>query len=132
MMSQLKELQYENRRLKKMYAEAQLSAELLKEVLSKNVEDISASRDDPTGGQGRYQDRPCVPDVRCESNLLRLSGQGQPGKRDDRRLVAQADQRLPRLGLWAVLPASAQREGLRLEPQARVSDLSRAGAESAH
>mgnify|MGYP003514038057 FL=1 len=34
-MSQLKELQDENRRLKKMYAEAQLSAELLKEALAK-------------------------------------------------------------------------------------------------
>jgi len=30
-----KELQDENRRLKKMYADAQLSAELLKEALSK-------------------------------------------------------------------------------------------------
>jgi putative transposase len=35
MMSQLKELQDENRRLKKMYADAQLSAELLKEALAK-------------------------------------------------------------------------------------------------
>lgn len=35
MASQLKELQDENRRLKKMYADAQLSAELLKEALSK-------------------------------------------------------------------------------------------------
>ena len=35
MMSQLKELQDENRRLKKMYADAQLSAELLKEALEK-------------------------------------------------------------------------------------------------
>ena len=35
MVSQLKELQEENRRLKKMYAEAQLSADLLKEALSK-------------------------------------------------------------------------------------------------
>ncbi len=35
MMSQLKELQDENRRLKKMYANAQLSAEPLKEVLAK-------------------------------------------------------------------------------------------------
>lgn len=35
MVSQLKELQHENRRLKKMYADAQLSAELLKEALSK-------------------------------------------------------------------------------------------------
>lgn len=35
MVSQLKELQDENQRLKKMYADAQLSAELLKEALSK-------------------------------------------------------------------------------------------------
>lgn len=35
LMSQLKELQDENRRLKKMYAEAQLSADQLKEALSK-------------------------------------------------------------------------------------------------
>ncbi len=35
MMSQLKELQHENRCLKKTYAEAQLSADLLKEALAK-------------------------------------------------------------------------------------------------
>lgn len=35
MVSQLKELQDENQRLKKMYADAQLSADLLKEALSK-------------------------------------------------------------------------------------------------
>jgi putative transposase len=35
LMSQLKELQDENRRLKKMYADAQLSAELLKEAMAK-------------------------------------------------------------------------------------------------
>ena len=35
LMSQLRELQDENRRLKKMYADAQLSADLLKEALSK-------------------------------------------------------------------------------------------------
>ena len=35
LMSQLKELQDENRRLKKMYADAQLSTDLLKEALAK-------------------------------------------------------------------------------------------------
>jgi putative transposase len=35
MVSRMKELEEENRRLKKMYAEAQLSADLLKEALSK-------------------------------------------------------------------------------------------------
>ena len=35
MVSRMKELEEENRRLKKMYADAQLSAELLKEALAK-------------------------------------------------------------------------------------------------
>lgn len=35
MVSRVKELEEENRRLKKMYAEAQLSADLLKEALAK-------------------------------------------------------------------------------------------------
>lgn len=35
MLSQLKELQDESRRLKKMYADAQLSADVLKEALTK-------------------------------------------------------------------------------------------------
>ena len=35
MMSRLKELEEENRRLKKMYAEAQMSADILKEALQK-------------------------------------------------------------------------------------------------
>ena len=35
MVSRMKELEEENRRLKKMYADAQLSAELLKEAMAK-------------------------------------------------------------------------------------------------
>jgi putative transposase len=35
MMSRVKELEDENRRLKKMYAEAQMSADILKEALAK-------------------------------------------------------------------------------------------------
>lgn len=35
MMSRMKELEEENRRLKKMYAESQMSAEILKEALAK-------------------------------------------------------------------------------------------------
>jgi putative transposase len=35
LMSRIKELEDENRRLKKMYAEAQMSADVLKEVLAK-------------------------------------------------------------------------------------------------
>jgi putative transposase len=51
MVSRMKELEEENRRLKKMYAEAQMSADILKEALSKkNGEAISASRGGPMGG----------------------------------------------------------------------------------
>ena len=35
MMSRMKELEEENRRLKKMYAEAQMSADILKEAMAK-------------------------------------------------------------------------------------------------
>jgi len=35
LMSQLKELQEENRRLKKMYAESQMTAEVLREAMAK-------------------------------------------------------------------------------------------------
>lgn len=35
MLARMKELEEENRRLKKMYAEAQMSAEIVKEALSK-------------------------------------------------------------------------------------------------
>jgi putative transposase len=68
MMSQLKELQDENRRLKKMYAEAQLSADLLKEALAKKSgEAISVARDGPCGSPGRSDQHPaCVRDVRPE------------------------------------------------------------------
>ena len=37
MVSRMKELEEENRRLKKMYAEAQMSADIMKEALAKNV-----------------------------------------------------------------------------------------------
>lgn len=37
MMNRLKELEHENRQLKKMYAEAQLKAEVLKDALEKKL-----------------------------------------------------------------------------------------------
>jgi putative transposase len=43
LMSRMKELEDENRRLKKMYAEAQMSADVLKEALSKNGKAISTA-----------------------------------------------------------------------------------------
>lgn len=42
MMKQIKELEHENRRLKKMYAEERLKAELRQEALEENCKAISA------------------------------------------------------------------------------------------
>jgi putative transposase len=75
MVARMKELEDENRRLKKMYADAQLSADLLKEALSKNGEAISAPRDGPTGGSRRSHEHPaCMPDVRGQRDVLSLPG----------------------------------------------------------
>ena len=43
MMSRLKELEDENRRLKKMYAEVQLQTDVLKEAMAKSGEAVSTS-----------------------------------------------------------------------------------------
>ncbi|CAD0302747.1 hypothetical protein NCPPB940_04010 [Xanthomonas hortorum pv. taraxaci] len=67
LMSQLKELQDENRRLKKMYADAQLSADLLKEAMAKNGEAISTSGDGPNSGRSGTHKYPArLPDLRGE------------------------------------------------------------------
>ena len=50
LVSRMKELEEENRRLKKMYAEERMSAEILKEAFGKNGKAISASRGGPMGG----------------------------------------------------------------------------------
>jgi|GEM_PF-157867 len=83
MVARMKELEEKNRRLKKMYAEAQLSTDLLKEALAKNGEAISATGDGPISGRRRAHEHPTrLPDLRGERDLLPLPGQGQ---RDARR-----------------------------------------------
>jgi putative transposase len=67
LMSLLKELQDENRRLKKMYADAQLSAELLKEAMAKNGAAISTLGDGPlSGGTWAHEHPARLPDVCAE------------------------------------------------------------------
>jgi len=53
MMARLKELEDENRRLKKMYAEERLKAEIVQEALAKSGEAISAQRGGAGGGQSK-------------------------------------------------------------------------------
>jgi len=52
MMSRMKELEEENRRLKKMYLEEKLKAEIVSEALEKSGEAISQKGDGQEGGQG--------------------------------------------------------------------------------
>jgi len=70
MVARMKDLEEENRRLKKMYAKAQLSTDLLKEALAKNGEAISAARDGPISGGRRSHEHPehpaRLPDLRCQ------------------------------------------------------------------
>jgi putative transposase len=51
MMSRMKDLEAENKRLKKIYAEEQLKAEIIKEAMEKSGEAISSTRD----GKGMHQ-----------------------------------------------------------------------------
>ena len=52
MMDRMKELEEENRRLKTMYAEEHVKAEIIAEALAKSGEAIPATRDGQTGSQG--------------------------------------------------------------------------------
>ena len=51
MMTRMKDLEAENKRLKKMYAEERLKAEIIKEAMEKSGEAISSARD----GKGLHQ-----------------------------------------------------------------------------
>lgn len=58
LMSQLKELQDENRRLKKMYADAQLSAELLKEAIQTVLAALPLDQGSPMQHEKRLRAEP--------------------------------------------------------------------------
>lgn len=89
MVARLKELEDENRRLKKMYAEAQLSIDLLKEALAKNGEAISAPGDGQAGCTRRAHTHPArLPDVRHQRDVLPLRSQGERRACPDCRLAA--------------------------------------------
>ena len=71
MMSRMKELAEENRRLRRMYVEEKLKAEIVAEALTKSGEAISAPRDGRTSGQGaRRIDSTGLPDVPGQSVVL--------------------------------------------------------------
>ncbi len=112
-MKRLKELEAENARLKKMYAEEKLKAEIVAEALEKSGEAISTQGDGTTrGGRARHQHPTCLSSIRYLRDLLSLPGQAQRRQRIDRGLAATADDDEPSLGLRVVLFVSSQRPGL--------------------
>ena len=65
LMTRMKELEAENARLKKMYAEELLTAEVVREAIEKSGETGSPTRDGPTSGtRARDERTPSLPGIR--------------------------------------------------------------------
>jgi hypothetical protein len=78
-----------------MDADAELSAELLKEVMAKNGMANSTPGDGPMVSGKRAHEHPArLPDLCIERDRLSLSGQGERIERRDRGLVGSPDHRL--------------------------------------
>ena len=85
------------------------------------------------GGNGALSDGQAgVPGIWHQPDLLPLQGQAGRAKRPHCRLAGAADEQPAQLGLRTVLPVPAQRQGLQMEPQARLQDLPGARAEPTH
>jgi putative transposase len=92
LMARMKELEDENRRLKKMYAEERLKAEIVAEALAKSGSAISAAGDGAVGrGEPVASDRPGLPGISHQPDLLSLQGQARCRERRDRGLAGTAD-----------------------------------------
>ena len=78
MMSRMKELEEENRRLKKMYLEEKLKAEIVAEALEKSGEAISQKGDGQEGGhRARCVHSGCLRGVSHQRILLSLRAQAR-------------------------------------------------------
>ena len=133
LMARMKELEAENARLRKMYIEETLKAEIVGEALAKKVVRPSQRREMAKRAVQQFG-----VSVRLACEMFRLSQacyRYEAKFKTENEAVAQWLLRLTdnhrTWWLYAVLPVPAQCEGLWLEPQARVSDLPRVGTESA-
>ena len=130
LMTRMKELEEENRRLKKLYIAAQIKADIVAKPSQKNSEAISPTRGGQVGGRGEGPEHPSgLRGVWIEREWVSISAEAQRRERQDRRVAATTDGEPAELGIWSVFPVSAERERLSVEPQARISDLQ--GAEFA-
>lgn len=129
MLKRMKELEEENRRLKKTYAEERLKAEIVQEALEKSGKAISAQRDGPASGESTPDiHTPGLQGLQDKRDLLSVSGEALRRECPHCGLAATIDYNPPHLGFWIVFPVSAQCEGLQIQSQARLPDLSGVGA----
>jgi len=120
-MARLKELEEENRRLKKMDAEERLKAEIVQETLEKSGDALSPPRDGAVDRPSRRRPHPVGRrGVRDQPDGLQVSGEAIEREPRDRRLADAIDRESAQLGVRAGLLVSAQRPGLPLESQAGV------------
>jgi putative transposase len=86
LITRLRELEDENRRLKKMYAEERLKAEIIQEAMAKSGEAISAARDGATcGSLWQHQYHAGMPSLWRQRYLLSLPATLVVRKCRDRR-----------------------------------------------
>ena len=76
-------------------------------------------------------DQAGMPCVWHQPDLLPVQSEVGRRERPHRGLAGATDEQPAQLGLWAVLSVPAQRQGLQMEPQARLQDLPRTRAEPA-
>ena len=78
LMARMKELEQENQRLRKMYVEEKLKAEIVSEALAKSGEAISPTRDgSSSSATARRINSGCLPGVSDQPSLLSLRGSPQ-------------------------------------------------------
>ncbi len=132
LMSRLKELEEENRRLKKMYVEERLRPKLLRKQWQKSGEAIRPEADGAVCGRTPGAQYPSGLSALCRQRLLLpLLALTESEKSDNCRLAGLYHRQPVKLGLWPVLSVSAQRKRLRLEPQKNLPDLLRTVVEYA-
>jgi len=123
LVTRMKELKGENRRLKKLYIEAQVKADTVAGALAKNFEAISLIRGGQVGSRGKGSEHPSgMRGVWVERERVSIPAQAQRRERRDRRVAATIDREIAELGIWSLLSVSVQSERLPVEPQARVQN----------
>lgn len=133
MISEMKQLQVENARLKRMYADVSMQNELIKEALENSSEAVSTTRDGRLCNRNAArQHRSGVPGFWPQPAVFSLSADFGLRECGDCRLAAGFDERATQMGVWAVLSVSAQRQKFWVESQKSLPDLLRTGAEPAH